>query len=81
MTKVKRDDTFSSLSDITSSFSIIELRKKIVEYHSKKTFFSTPKDLDRMKNLIISFPEFLGEKADSIYLFKVKNLMKKQHHI
>jgi hypothetical protein len=58
----------------------LELRKRIVDCHARKAFYSTPKDLDRMKNLIISFPEFLGEKADSIYLFKVNNLMKKQPH-
>jgi hypothetical protein len=49
-----------------------------VEYHSSKV----RKDLEatqptighlhRHKNLIISFPEFIGPKAEPIYLFKVK---------
>ena len=43
-----------------------------VDYHSAKVG-KVSSGMDRHKNLIISFPEFIGAKSETIYLFKVKD--------
>ncbi len=43
-----------------------------VDYHSSNVG-KAPPGIDRHKNLVISFPELIGPKAETIYLFKVKD--------
>ena len=50
----------------------------VVDFHGTKSGDSTQESqctsLNRHKNLMISFPEFIGPKAEPIYLFTLRPL-------
>jgi hypothetical protein len=61
----------TSRSNGTNGSLILEVRQQIVEFYSSSQA-NEGRIQERMRNLIISYPEFLGDQAESIYLFKSK---------